>query len=659
MRHLEHSQLVLFRRPRASAAVGFFVVAALIGAGNPARADRLPPGPVEELRQALRADKDGVRSEAGRKFREAALEKRVAAVQSLGDLSQALLLSDWKDAGAVVNPGLSVIDARARGVLAKRFVREVRRVLEKGDPISRAAAAGLVGDTAALARERDTQSDAVQSALEDLAKDLVQATKDPDERVRLQAIRSLGRVQTKSASSTVAPLGELFAGSSLAERRAAAGALDNLVRILPEVKKTLTSAGITGAGPAVEREDRIQISQAITQAARKGLADADVEVRRLCANSLFQTAVLLYDSDLIAPVRLDIELPPEDRPLTEAERNEIERLRRSVVAERKELAPLLNAFRDLAPALASAATDKDPTVRALVIRTLEELGNARQKLLLRAASVPEYTTKPGGNKADDKKKNGEKPKDDGDKKEDGKKEEDEDAGLDSADGIRYAAANGQNLPHFRLPPGEDPLLEGLEKTLRALAEALNDPKAQVRLAAVDTLETLGDDAAPAAPHPAWALTDPDRFVRRAAARTLGRMSPEKANAAKVVPNLIRMLDDPDLDLRLIAAQSLERYGPAAKTAVPALAKSTAKGDPEIRRAAIRALIGVGTDAAPAIPDIGGALSNSDVRVRRAAAEALARFGPLAKPAEAALRKSLDDSDAEVRRYAADSLLQLK
>jgi HEAT repeat protein len=732
MRQLEHLHFVLSRWPRASVALGF-LVAIVLGGTNLAWGDRLPPSPVEELRQALRVDKDAIRSESYKEFRKTTLETRVNAVKSLGDLSQGLLLSDWTDASDVYRE-LSPIDAAARGRLAERFISEVRRVLKSGDPTSRAAAAGLVGDTATLARERDTESPAVLHALEELAKDLVQATHDSEERVRLQAIRSLGRIQSKArfkltdatlaslrgegvpesvlsklndlkekkdqevdrerflqeldkalnkdelnryrqqilnhaskAASILVPLGELFAGSSLADRRAAAGALASLVRILPEVKKTFSLAtGVTAAGPAIEREDRIQISQGIIAAARKGLADADVEVRRLCADALFQTALLLSDSpDLIAPVRSDIPLPPPGRPVSEAEAKEIDRLRASVNAEREQLAPLLTAFHDLAPALASHASDKDPAVRILVIRTLEEMGNARQKLLLREASVPKYEAKPGGKKNDDRKKddekkNGDPKKDGGDEEDDGKKYGNDDARLDSADAIQYAAANVQPLPQFRLE-GKDLLLEGLTKTetLHALEDALADSKAEVRLAAVDTLETLGDDAAPAAPHLAWALTDPDRFVRWAAARTLGRMRPQKANADKVVPNLIRMLDDPDLDLRLIAAQSLERYGPVAKASVPALAKSTANGDPEIRRAAIRALLGVGTEAKPAIPDIAAALSNPDVRVRRTAAEALARFGALSKPAEAALRKALDDNDAEVRRYAADTLLQFK
>ena len=145
MRQLVQLQLVLSRWPRSSAGLGFFAAVAVLAGAHLAPADRLPLGPVEELRQVLRADKEGVRLDVGRRFREAELKKRVAAIQSLGDLSQALLLPEWRDASEVVNPALRKIDELARRQLAERFVSEVRRVLGKGDPTSRAAAAGQIG----------------------------------------------------------------------------------------------------------------------------------------------------------------------------------------------------------------------------------------------------------------------------------------------------------------------------------------------------------------------------------------------------------------------------------------------------------------------------------------------------------------------------------
>ena len=55
-----------------------------------------------------------------------------------------------------------------------------------------------------------------------------------------------------------------------------------------------------------------------------------------------------------------------------------------------------------------------------------------------------------------------------------------------------------------------------------LAAGLMDPNPRSRLAAVEALETLGDAARPVAPALVRSLQDPDRFVRWAAARTLGK-----------------------------------------------------------------------------------------------------------------------------------------
>src|SRR5262249_34215029 len=204
--------------------------------------------------------------------------------------------------------------------------------------------------------------------------------------------RSLGRIQVEPASSTIGPLGGMLGSESRTDHRAAAEALNNIVRILPQVRRTrsLETATGTGSGFAVPRKIRIEASEALVPAAGKALGDADPEVRRLCADTLLQTALVLSSSDLIAPVLREQEYPPPGRQLTEAEKKRIDFIREDVVREREELARLLTAFRELAPELAQAAADREGAVRVLAIRTLEELGLARQQLLWREASVPRY-----------------------------------------------------------------------------------------------------------------------------------------------------------------------------------------------------------------------------------------------------------------------------
>lgn len=640
MRHLRQMHHVFARRPRASAALGFFTFLAILGAANLGRADNLPPDPVEELRYALRADKDAGKTKAGEDFRRTNLEKHIAALRSPGDMAQALLLTEWRDASSL-DRSVAIVDQQAREKLANNFKAAVQAILTRDDPspraaLARAAAAGLVGDTAAVARDRGVQPIMVQTVLADLALDLVKATKDPDQRVRVQAIRSLGKIHA-DPTKVVPTLETLLTKQPDEIRLASAEALASLVRILPQIEKKPKTTGFEGV--SVPPEAIIQMTQSVARASGKGLTDADPVIRRTVADTLYQAALVLSDR---IPDPRDRDYPPPGRPLSEEEKKDIDFDREAVVRTRKQLMPLMTALSDQASALSAATTDKDVTVRVLALHTIEEMGNARARLLRQAASVPETQPLNGGEKKEPEKKEGARTTPEADTP------------------IRFAALGGfTTQPPFRLAPEEDPLLRGLRSTLRALAQALEDPKAEVRLAAIDALEMLGDEAAPASARMGWALTDPDRFVRWAAARALGRMSPAKTDTAQVVKFLSAMLGDPDLDLRLIAAQSLERYGPAAKAAVPALSRATVTGDAEIRRAAIRALVGIGTEGEPGIPNIGAALENPDVRVRRAAADALSRFGALSKPAEKHLREALNDPDSEVRRLAEDALLKIK
>jgi HEAT repeat protein len=298
---------------------------------------------------------------------------------------------------------------------------------------------------------------------------------------------------------------------------------------------------------------------------------------------------------------------PQTRPGESA--LEFEADAKEMAKTRDDLLPLMRSLADQAPVLARALASPDPEVRLHARRTFEFMGSARGRLLSRGAAVQPVRPQ----QADD-----------------------------------------------------DPLLEGLRIALPALSVGLTDPDPQARLDTVDVLESLGAAVAPVAPALVRTLADPNRFVRWAAARTLGKAAPGEAESA--VPALAKLLYDPDLDVRVAAALALERYGPAAKSALPDLAQSVRGfrrfdvgapfADVEFELAVIHTIEGIGTGASPAIPGLAAALSDEDARIRQAAAEALGKFGKAALQAGPALSQALNDTNPEVRKAANDALLKI-
>jgi HEAT repeat protein len=301
--------------------------------------------------------------------------------------------------------------------------------------------------------------------------------------------------------------------------------------------------------------------------------------------------------------------------------------RQQLARARTELRPLIEALADQAPALGKAVNDSNLQVRLLARNALEEMGNARNRLRRAAASIA-----------------GEAPP-------------------MSPMGDLFPQAPPAIKRQEQEPPPrsgdleEDLLLKSLEKVVHDLAKGLQDPDPQARLAALDVLETMGKSAMPVGPAIVKALSDPNRFVRWSAARTLGKIAP--AEAKQAVPILARLLRDPDLDLATAASVALARYGANAAGAVPALIQGIGATDAEMRIAVMRTLEMIGPSAAPAIPSLARALSDPDARARQMAGEVLGRFGSRGKGALPALRRALGDDNAEVRKAVSDAILAIE
>jgi HEAT repeat protein len=172
------------------------------------------------------------------------------------------------------------------------------------------------------------------------------------------------------------------------------------------------------------------------------------------------------------------------------------------------------------------------------------------------------------------------------------------------------------------------------------------------------------------------LRDADPAVRARAARALGDLGPDAADA---VPELLRLQCDPDPGVQAEAVAAVCRVGgPRAREMVrqilldgkdkkvpffsPGVLRKASPAvlpplralltDDEVQSAALGAL---GPDAASAVPSLRGALADGDAPTRAAAARALGLIRPAASEVVPALARAFHDADALVRVRSAAAL----
>jgi HEAT repeat protein len=567
---------------------------------------------VDELRLALKIPVLGLPPEnAGElALRRQTLTKKVQALRTLSELRRALLLQEWSDIGgkgvdrALTRPVESVevsnIDREIRQLVAERFEKGIRAVLQQGDDTARMAAATMLGEMGTSVRAAATRT----SLARGLGVELARLTADESPGVREAAARALGTINP-DPKVAVPALSKLLADDNVALRRAAAGALASMVQ---RVNQISSEKGATVASVEASRPEIIRMVQEVLPAAAKGSADTDAEVRRLSAEALYQGSLAL--DDLAPNPSHGTILAPEIGKLVPGDKTGAAVIDAALPvpepAGPAQVTEVVQGFNAQIAALKAALADPDPRVRRLACRTLENMADARLRMLKAQAGAP--PEKGAGAK-----------------------------------------------PPARL---EDLLLRGLQAMLSELAACLDDPVVAVRLAALDALELLESATAPASPAVIKALGDRDHFVRWSAARVLGKTGKAGVDIEAAVPALARLMTDSDTDVRLMSAATLERYGPDAAAAVPALIAATGQGDAEIRIAAMHALHGIGKNAEKVVPALIDALGNPEYRVRQTAAEILGFFGPEARSAEPALRRALDDSNADVRKAASDALVDI-
>jgi HEAT repeat protein len=726
------------RFPIATLGLAFILAAAAPGAGRAQPPAARPSGnPVAELRDMLNGGGPTDDQARRQKFTD------LIGHLDLEQASSALLLPEWRSlqTGQTTLPSSEAEKRRREEDFTRkrdvgvRFIQEAKNDLEEvvksRDALKAAATADLIGETAAALREIDRVNRAlftspfgsstpvtgkettpeglpkpvpVPGLTEGLAKlssYLVQLTEPtsagratPDTVLaRRAAARALGQIRPTDAKKVIEALAALLDDPSPELRQTAAQSIYDLAQTAADEEQSQLSLSED------VRNRFAEVGQAVGSAIfTKGLARQPLEVRRRSLRALGRiTAQLLQE----------VSIPPSMAESDSEIAKQIEESKRQFY---NKMVEMLKDFESNAALLADAAQDRDPEVSQSALAVLSALAAARQKVRrpASAAAPPEKGTGPVPPSlpppAPELKPQAARP---------------------VGAGVALAAFAEKEPPRDvsqKKPQADN--AKGIGQTLDVLGQELrNAPDPASRRGALDVLEILGESdgfAKSGAPFPLDAvidaLGDPDKFVRWAAARTLGNMAGQPGadgdsafgggdRAARTVQGLSAMLTDQDPAVRVVAATALERIGKAAHPtaadvkpfslaaacqATPRLIASInhsqteaarflrptretepdlVKGDPSVRVGAMHALEAIEGDD----PDCGNrpqalheavfALGDGNAGVRQAAADMIGRMGrradkELRQELIDALGKALTDTDSNVRRAVSGALLSL-
>jgi HEAT repeat protein len=568
-----------YRRFQAGTLViAFFATASL-------RAE--PADPVEELREALKADASATAKDA-LDFRKKALEEKAAKIRSLAELGRALLLHEWRaDRQSLQQEPAPVngIDATVRNAMAGRLRAEIAAGFASEDPARQLATAAFVGELASTANLSAFPSEIfVYRTLGDLAPALAKLTEAKDPAVASAAARALGRIP-RDRKVTVAALERLLAAEDASARRAAAAGLRQMI--------STADAQWHWRG---RDEPAPPTGDDVVGAAGAGLISTDAEVRRLCLQAIRDAA--RSTSERIRHPFDRHEFPPPGRPLTPAEADFLESQRGHVKAEQEQIQPVMVAFEKRAAAVIRLVGDADPLVSAAAGEALEAIGDTRRRLGDLLASVPDPNRKPG--RGDDALGDALRP------------------------AVKELAKRLSDKKEVRLQLAALYALESLSDLASPVASevvnALKDDNPYVRWGAVRVLGRIAPaQAEQAVPALAPLLNDKNEYVRSTTGLVLARYGPTAKGA---VMELAAAAGDGEARFRVQAIQALAAIGPDAEPAAGALGKALAQEDPEVRVAAAKALVKLGPGAGKAAEALRKALDDADPAVRFAASEAL-------------------------------------
>ena len=373
----------------------------------------------------------------------------------------------------------------------------------------------------------------------------------PDERVQVAAAAALGKMGRRAGDS-MADLGAQLDDPDASVRIAAAEALGRMGR-QAEGQSSLLVQALQDDDPAV-RAAASRALVSIGEDAVPGLIRALSKGDPVFLREVIST---LGDMGSMAVPKLVTSL--------HGQRNELLERRYAALA----LARIGDADRRVIPALAESLGDDNPDVRIAALEALGHAGNAareelsgvidlaveqREPVAVREAALAAMASIAPADEA--------------------VKATLVDAVSDGNPGIYEAAVAGLIAVRRQT---------ALSDSVEALSSQLRSGASSERMAAARQLGEMGSFAVAAVPALDAVLADRGNSIalRAAAATSLGMIGPEAESA---VPELIRTLEEADVQLRDAAVVALDRIGPQTQT-IPALLEAMRLGSLDTQAAA--------------------------------------------------------------------------
>jgi HEAT repeat protein len=596
--------LRVFGAPRTIVGVAGLALLLAFGPAVPsARAD----DPVDTLRTILGDRSQGDFAGIERlDFRRAKVKDAIAQMRTIGQLRRALVLDEWKvDPKRVINEPLRDLDVELRAIVGNRLTKMLKRAADRGDANARLAVANTIAEMGPTVRPLDPKDRFGYTRT--LYPIVVQLTKDDDLGVRQEALRALSNINAEPKDAVEIFRQTLQKDPQIGPRRLAADGLEQMVKVV----NFLQRRGQAGSGVDATRQDLLDVILAVGPVAAVALEDTDTEVRMLGLLAVEQSAQTLSDlMDTPKDYQRD-SFPPVGFKLSALEKERILRVYDLVQKDFAEVRPILDMLKKAMPTYGKALYDPDARVRLSAVNAFENLAASRLQIVRRAVNLPT---------------------------------------------LRDLKDKVERSPQMLLE-GTDFMAPFFARDLPQIGALLRDPDVRIRRTAAEVCVQLEQKNLAIMPALVSALADPDRFVRWTAAKAAGTLPPDQAEP--VLGPLARMLADPELNLRIAAAASLEAMGKYAKPVLPALGQAIRSGDVEARLAALYAIIKTGPEAsAVLIPDLIIAINGSEPRVTKVACEALADIGAPAIAAIPSLRRLIGNEDSEVRSGASEAILSI-